>query len=233
MGDSKVLGELMHKQSRTILSFCLLMFAAIVVFAQANKEGVVTINGGSRTLFLKPPSRILFPDAPLPTGVVTIYSNLGKGDQAYNPNAGVGIVGKDAGQLLPQWVGIAFTPQADHLVQAIRVGATYVSGSNEMALLLDADDNGVPGAMLHAWKLSDLPEFGSCCVLQTREYVTGIPVKAGIQYWVVLRTMPQGTDTYGVWDDNFKETQGTWANDTGQGWHTSYQVLPAVGVYGQ
>jgi hypothetical protein len=223
----------MHKLSRSIISFCLVVFAAIGAFAQGNKDGVVTINGGSRALFLKPPSRILAPDAPLPAGVVIIYSNLGKGDQAYNPNAGVGIVGKDAGQLFPQWVGIAFTPKADHLVQGIQVAATYVSGSNEMALLLDADDNGIPGSTLHAWKLSNLPEFGSCCVLQTSKYPAGIPVKGGTQYWIVLRTMPQGTDTYGVWDDNFKETQGTWANNTGQGWHTSYQVLPAVGVYGQ
>jgi hypothetical protein len=218
---------------QSAISFCLVVFIAIGALAQANKDGVVTINGGSRTLFLKPPSRILTPNVPLPAGVVTIYSNLGTGNQTYNPNAGVGIVGKDAGQPLPQWVAIAFTPKADHLVQGIQVGATYVSGSNEMALLLDADDNGVPGATLHAWEITNLPEFGSCCVLQTRKYVTGVPVKAGTQYWVVLRTMPQGTDTYGVWDDNFKETQGTWANNTGQGWHTSYQVLPAVGVYGQ
>jgi hypothetical protein len=223
----------MHTLTRSVISFCLVLFAGIGVFAQTTKDGVVTINGGSRAIFLRPPSRILAPSAPLPAGVVTIYSNLGTGDQTYNPNAGVGIVGKDAGQPLPQWVGIAFTPTADHMVQAIRVGATYVSGSNEMALLLDADENGVPGAMLHAWKLSDLPNFGSCCILQTRKYLAGIPVKAGTQYWVVLRTMPQGTDTYGVWDDNFKEIQGTWANNTGQGWHASYQVLPAVGVYGQ
>ena len=223
----------MQKLSRSIVVSCLLMFAGIGVFAQTDKDGVVTINGGTRTLFLKPPSRIAGLAAPLPAGIVTIYSNLGKSDQTYNPNAGVGIVGKDAGQPLPQWVGIAFTPKADHLVQGIQVAATYVSGSNEMALLLDADDHGVPGAMLHAWMLSDLPKFGTCCVLQTRIYKAGIPVKAGVQYWVVLRTMPQGTDTYGVWDDNFNEIQGTWANNTGQGWHTSYQVLPGVGVYGK
>ena len=91
----------MQKVSRTIVAGCLLMFAGIGVFAQTNKDGVVTINGGTRTLFLKPPSRIASPAAPLPAGIVTIYSNLGKGDQAYNPNAGVGIVGKDAGQPLP------------------------------------------------------------------------------------------------------------------------------------
>lgn len=223
----------MHKLIRFIVSFFLLVFAALTVFAQNAKEGVATINGGGRVLFLKPPSHVTGPEVPLPPGVVTIYSNLGKGDQAYNPNAGVGIVGKDAGQPLRQWVGIAFTPTADHLVQAIRVAALYVSGTNEMAVRLDADDHGVPGATLYAWKLSDLPGFGSCCILQTRKHVAGIPVKAGTQYWVVLQNLPNHKDTYGVWDDNFNEIQGTWANNTGQGWHTSYQALPAVGVYGQ
>lgn len=222
----------MHRFMRSAVSFCLVILAGIGAVAQTNQDGVVTINGGSRTLFLKPPSRISAPVPALPPGVV-IYSNLGKGDNAYNGNAGVGIVGKDAGQPLPQWVGIAFTPNADHLVQAIQVAATYVSGSNEMALLLDADESGVPGAMLHAWELTDLPKFGTCCVLQTRTYKTGVPVKAGVQYWVVLRTMPKGTDTYGVWDDNFQGTQGKWANNTGQGWHASFQVLGGVGVYGQ
>jgi len=223
----------MHKLTRSTVSLCLMTFAGIGAVAQASKDGVLTINGGSRALFLAPPSRIIVPATPLPAGVITIYSNLGKGDQAYNAISGVGILGKDAGQPLPQWVGIAFTPTADHLVQGIQVGATYVSGTNEVALLLDEDNNGIPGAKLHAWELSNLPVFGSCCILQTSKYKAGVPVKAGAQYWVVLRTMPQGTDTYGVWNDNYKGLQGTWANNTGQGWHTSYQVLPAVGVYGQ
>ncbi len=108
-----------------------------------------------------------------------------------------------------------------------------MSGTNELALLLYTDDNGIPGTPIRAWKLANLPIFGTCCILQTRKYETGVPVKANTQYWVVLKTMPQARDTYGVWDDNFKGTQGTWANTTGQGWHTSFQVLPSVGVYGQ
>jgi hypothetical protein len=223
----------MHKLTQSIISVCLIILASAAVFAQNSKDGVATINGGSRTLFLKPPIHATGPEVPLPPGVVTIYSNLVKGAQSYNPNAGVGIVGKDAGQPLRQWVGIAFTPTEDHLVQAIQVAALYVSGTNEMAVLLDADDHGVPGETLYAWKLSDLPEFGSCCILQTRTHVAGTPVKAGTQYWVVLQNLLNHKDTYGVWDDNFNEIQGTWANNTGQGWHTSFQVLPAVGVYGK
>lgn len=224
-------GGFMNRNSKWIVSCCLVTLLAISAAAQSNKSGVVILNGGSRAIFVKPPIRVQTPP-PLPKGVV-IYSNLGKGDQAYNPNSGVGIVGPNAGQLFSQWVGIPFTPKGDHLVQAIQVAATYVSGTNQMGLLLDADDNGVPGKTLHAWELSNLPDFGACCPLQTSVYKAGVPVKGGTQYWVVLRTTPSGTDTYGVWDDNFAGTEGTWANNTGQGWSSSYQVLAAMGVYGQ
>ena len=215
-----------------ILSFCVVVFASTALCAQ-NKDGVLTINGGTRVLFLKPPTRIANSDDNLPAGLKVIYSNLGHGDQAYSSFAGVGIVGKDAGQPLPQWVGIAFTPKTDSVVQVVRVGAGYVSGTNQVAILLDEDDHNTPGHKLHAWAVSNLPEFGTCCVLQTKGDADGIAVKGGTQYWVVLRTLPQGSDTYGVWNDNYQELEGTWANNTGQGWHTSYQALPAVGVYGK
>jgi hypothetical protein len=221
----------MNRNAKWILLSCFLTFLTITATAQNKKDGVVIINGGARAIFVKP--AVQTQELPThPKGVV-IYTNLGQGEQAYNPNSGVGIVGPDAGQLFSQWVGIPFTPKGNHLVQAIQVAATYVSGTNEMGLLLTADANGVPGKTLHAWELSNLPDFGTCCTVQTRVYETGIPVKGGTQYWVVLRTTPSGSDTYGVWDDNFAGTEGTWANNTGQGWSSSYQTLAAMGVYGQ
>ena len=222
----------MNRRTTRIVSFCLVTLLTITAAAQSGKEGVVIINGGSRAVFVKPPVRLQEPAASHPKGVI-IYSNLGKGDQAYNPNSGVGIVGPGAGQLFPEAVGIPFTPKGNHLVQAIQVAATYVSGTNQMGLLLMTDANGIPGKVLHTWELSNLPDFGSCCTLQTRVYETGIPVNGGTQYWVVLRTTSSGTDTYGVWDDNFAGTEGTWANNTGQGWHSSFQTLAAMAVYGQ
>jgi len=194
-------------------------------------DGVVTTNGGLRTLFLKPPSHSALPSEPLPAGVITIYSNLGKGDQTYNPNAGVGILGPNAGQPWPQSVGCAFIPTKDHLVQAVRVGATYVQGTNGIIVSLNEDDNGIPGKALASGKFRNLPRFGSCCTLQTGKGKSGVQIKANTQYWVVLQ--PIADDTYAVWDDNFNEIQGTWSNTLGSGWNTSYQVLGAFGVYGQ
>lgn len=218
-------------QSKLFTVILLIAIVGITSLAVAQANDVVTINGGRKTLFLKPPSHSAVPSVALPAGVITIYSNLGQGDQTYNPNAGVGILGPNAGQPWPEEVGSAFTPTADHLVQAIRVGTTYVQGTNGIILSLNEDDHGIPGKQLAGGKFMNLPRFGSCCTLQTGKGASGVQIKANTQYWVVVR--PVAKDTYAVWNDNFNEVQGTWSNNIGSGWDTSYQVLGAFGVYGK
>ncbi len=199
--------------------------------AQAN-SGTVTINGGLRSLFVKPPVYSSRPVQSLPAGLVRIYGNLGQGDQTYNSISGPGILGRDvSGQPLPQAVATAFTPTADHVVQVIEVGATYVQGTNGIVVSLNEDNNGIPGKRLAAETFTNLPAFGSCCTLQIARNQAGIPVNANTQYWVVVA--PLASDTYCVWNDNYRGIQGTWANDTGQGWHASIQVLESLAVFGQ
>jgi hypothetical protein len=209
----------------TILSLCM---SAV---AQTAKDGTVTINGGRNAIFVGPPAYRTSPSNPLPAGVVTIYSNLGKGNNTYNAISGVGILGPDAGQPWPQSVGTAFTPTQDHLAQAVQVGVTYVQGTNGVIVSLNEDSNGIPGKQLAAKTFTNLPAFGSCCILQTGKGASGIPVKANTQYWIVVR--PIANDTYCVWNDNYQGLQGTWANNIGQGWTSSYQVLGSMGVYGK
>jgi hypothetical protein len=165
--------------------------------------------------------------------LVTIYSNLGKRKNVYNAIAGVGILGPDAGQPWPESVGCGFRPKADHMVTEIQVGATYVQGTNTLVVSLNEDNKGIPGKALHTWRFSNLPTFGSCCTLQTAKYAKGIPVKKGKLYWVVLSPQQKFKDTYDVWNNNFAGTQGTFSNNMGSGWNSSYQVLGAFGVFGE
>jgi len=165
--------------------------------------------------------------------LVKIYSNLGKGSNVYNSIAGVGILGPDAGQPWPQSVGCGFRPKADHTVTEIQVGATYVQGTNTLVVSLNEDNKGIPGKALHTWHFSNLPTFGSCCTLQTAKYSKGIPLKKGKLYWVVLSPQKKFQDTYDVWNNNFAGTQGTFSNNIGSGWNSSYQVLGAFGVFGK
>jgi len=211
----------------------LLAFANLGAQAQASGDGVITINGGRNTILMRDASQIITPATVPSSKLVKIYSNLGKGSQVYNAVAGVGILGTDAGQPWPQEVGSGFRPTANHLVTEIRVGATYVQGTNVLVVSLNQDNQGIPGKPLHTWHFSNLPVFGDCCTLETAKYAKGIPVKKGKLYWVVLSPKKQFQDTYDVWNDNFAETQGTWANNIGSGWHSSYQVLGAFGVFGK
>jgi hypothetical protein len=205
----------------------------VAAWGQTGNDGVVKLNAGRNVILMRAPSQPSIPAVGPSPGLVTIYSNLGKGRKVYNQNAGVGVLGNDAGQMLPEMVGTAFRPKADHVVTEIQVGATHVQGTNTLVVSLNQDNKGIPGKVLHTWHFSNLPVFGSCCTLQTAKYAKGIPVKKGKLYWVVLRPQVKFQDTYDVWDDNFAEKQGTWANNTGTGWNASYQVLGSLGVFGK
>ncbi len=221
---------MIRRRSSLIVNFLLLAIAlSTAAVGQNAKEGTVTINGGRNAIFVHPPAYSISPANP--TGVVTIYTNLGTGNKTYNAISGVGILGPDAGQPLPQSVGTAFTPTKDHLVQAVQVGVTYVQGTNGVIVSLNLDENGVPGKQIAARTFTNLPNFGSCCTLQTGIGQSGYQLKANTQYWIVVQ--PIANDTYCVWNDNYNGTQGRWANNTGQGWHSSLQVLESTGVYGQ
>jgi len=218
-------------RSSVIGSALVVLALASLATAQTASDGTITINGGRNAIFVKPPTFSTLHHQNLPEKSVVIYSNLGQGDQVYNSISGVGILGPDAGQPLPEAVATAFTPTADHLVQGVSVGVTYVQGTNGVVVSLSEDNSGIPGKQLASETFLNLPLFGSCCTLQTIKGNSGIQVKANTQYWVVVR--PVASDTYCVWNDNFRGVQGTWANTTGQGWHSSFQVLESLAVYGQ
>jgi|SRR5579863_359507 len=209
------------------------LMLAGAAWAQAAGDGVVTINGGRNTILMRAPSEPFVPAVTESSKLVKIYSNLGTGSHVYNAIAGVGILGPDAGQPWPESVGCGFRPKADHMVTEIQVGATYVQGTNTLVVSLNENNKGIPGKALHTWHFSNLPTFGSCCTLQSAKYAKGIPVKKGKLYWVVLSPQQKFKDTYDVWNNNFAGTQGTFSNNIGSGWNSSYQVLGAFGVFGK
>lgn len=219
-------------QSGVLICLGMLLLANVAAWGQATNDGIITINGGETTLLMRAPSQTFTPAIAPSPDLITIYSNLGTGTKVYNAVAGYGILGPDAGQPWPQWVGCGFRPKADRIVTEIRVGATYVQGTNGLVMSLNEDNNHTPGKALHTWRFANLPTFGSCCTLQTGKYAAGIKVKKGTLYWVVLR--PSSKDTYDVWNNNFKGLQGAFSNNIGSGWtKQSFQTLGAFGVFGR
>jgi len=212
----------------------MILFANLAASAQAGSDGVITINGGRSTVLMRTPSQTITPAAPASSKLVKIYSNLGTGNNVYNAAVGYGIFGTDAGQPWPQSVGCGFRPKADHTVTEVQVGATYLQGPNSLLVSLNEDNHHKPGKALHTWRFSNLPTFGTCCMLQNGKFAAGIKVKKGRMYWVVLRPQPQHQDTYDVWNNDFNNLQGPFSNNIGSGWtQQSVQTLGAFAVFGK
>jgi hypothetical protein len=222
------------KLSGMLVGLGILMLANVSTLAQANHDGAIKLDGGRNAILMRVPSQPFTPAVTPSPGLSMIYSTLGKGKNVYSTFSGFGILGTDTGQMLPQMVANGFRPTADHIVTEVQVGATHLQGTNVLVVSLNADNFGVPGKALHTWHFSNLPVVWSCCTLQTGKYAKGIKIKKGKLYWVVLRPEQQFQDTWDVWADNYAEKQGKYfSNNTGSGWNTSYQVLSAVGVFGQ
>jgi hypothetical protein len=219
--------------SRIVVGWAILVLASAAVWAQAN-DGVIRLNGGRSAILRRAPAQPFTPAALPPSNLVKIYSTLGKGQHVYSTHSGIGVLGTDTGEILPEMVANGFRPKADHIVTEVQVGATHLQGTNVLVVSLNQDNNGVPGKALHTWHFSDLPVVWSCCTLQTGRYAKGIPVKKGKLYWVVLRPEKKFQDTWDIWADNFAQKQGKYfSNNTGSGWNTSYQMLGALGVFGK
>jgi hypothetical protein len=226
----------MTKKMVSGLFICLgiLVVANVVASAQASKDGVIKLNGGQSAILRRGPAQPFTPAVLASSKLVKIYSTLGTGDNVYSTQSGVGVLGTDTGEILPEMVGNGFRPKADHVVTEIQVGVWHFQGTNVLVVSLNQDNHGVPGKALHTWHFSDLPVIWSCCTLQTGKYAKGIPVKKGKLYWVVLRPNKQFQDTWDIWADNFAGKQGRlWANNTGSGWNSSYQMLGGYGVFGK
>jgi hypothetical protein len=95
------------------------------------------------------------------------------------------------------WQAEAFTPAADAVVTEIDTSlGRQSSGNAGIELGLYADANGVPGKKIKSYHVSQLPAYGQCCGVSTATDKSGISVKAGVQYWVVVSTTPKDVDVY-------------------------------------
>lgn len=164
-------------------------------------------------------------------GLVTIFSSMAskypKGE--YWCCTGYNVMGSQSG-VGEQWMGAAFTPDADHTVTRIEVGVGYSEqGPNGVVISLNEDKGGMPGKALKTWNVSGLPTFGACCVVVAETDKSGIPITAGKQYWLVLSTNSKEAQTVDGWNvsDADQVDQANLASFDGTIWHT-FQAAPGV-----
>jgi hypothetical protein len=196
-------------REKTLLTLTLTLFALILTsvtaFAARKNKGEVVPSKDGRMISITngapAPSRAQAP--PSHAGLVTIFDNIGttypKG--TYWCCEGASITGPNASPFLPEyWLAVAFTPTADHIVTQLEVAIGLFRGKDELFLSLYNDVGGLPGAAVKTWLMRGLPTFGTCCAVDTKSDGTGIPVTAGTQYWIVVGTTGDNSDTFADWN---------------------------------
>ena len=189
---------------RTLLTLIVLALASVTVFA-AGKDNAVLSRDGRTTIATKRAQAVTRTTAPSDAALVKIFDNIGtaypKG--TYWCCEGYTITGPTALSGFPEyWEAGAFTPSANHTVTKVEVAVGFVEGTNGLVLSINNDASGVPGTAIKSWSLSGLPTFGSCCVVEARGDSAGIPVTAGTQYWIVLKTNSKESTTWAAFNVN-------------------------------
>jgi len=186
-----------------LLALTVLILASVTALAASN-DGVVMSKDGRRTIATKR-TQLVTREPSSDAGLVTIFNTIGskypKG--TYWCCEGATITGPTALSGFPEyWEAGGFTADADHTVTKVKVAVGFVEGTNGLVLSLNADAGGVPGTALKSWKLSGLPNFGSCCTVESKSDSAGISIKAGTPYWIVLKTSSKESNTWAAWNVN-------------------------------
>lgn len=220
--------------TNAVLCSTLLALASMAAFAaQDRTNGAIIINGGKEAIatHVQVPFHPANPDR---AKLKTIYSNLGTGTNVYTAGAGWTVCGPNS-NICTQWVAMPFTPKAKALVTKIEAAVGWFAGTNELVLSLYSDSKGLPGKAIRNWHVKNMPNFGTCCTLNTVRSKKGLAVRKGKQYWVVASTDSTDTNLGAAWNFTYNNAQGSWANSNNQGstWNTQGGTLGALGVFGR
>ena len=217
---------------RTLLSLTALILVGVLAVSAASQTGIITINGGRTTVSMqgqlgKVQSRV----QPLAPGLVTIYSNLGPAGSEYDCCVGWTVSGARSQVGASIYSAMAFTPNANYAVGRIDLAAGNVSGSNGVVVTLTDDQGGVPGNIIHTWRLTNLTTFGTCCTLEDLQGGSQAVITGGVQYWIVGRALQP--DTWDAWNYNDTGATGTGAQKYNGTWSVfPGSTLGALAVYG-
>jgi hypothetical protein len=214
-----------------VLCLAVLALASVTALA-ADKSGISTSKDGRQTYSAKVSGYIpgMLPDA----GLKVIYNNISTYPlgrywccSGWTISASGSIIGAQFADAMP------FTPTSNAHVTKIVVGVGYVTGTNGVTVSLNDDNNGLPGDPIASFDLSNLPTFGTCCVLEIQNYSPGTAVTKGTQYWIVVTTGPNTPDTWDAWNQNdTNETSQTFAFQDNGVWSITSGILGSFAVFG-
>jgi len=219
-----------------MMMFALAWAAAVTGSAQAASSTAVTLSPDKRIVYAPSAHRAISPYRASRPGQTVIFDNLatldpkgaymdGTGFAFGGPNSAIGFAALAA----------AFTPTQAATVTEVDVAAGYISGAKRDVLVtLYEDTSGKPGSKL--WEgHGRMPIDGYCCKIVALDVATGPQLAPGAQYWIGLRALPNGTDTFAAWlfDVADQVDAAPSAVNVGSGWMVS-PALPnvAFAIYG-
>jgi hypothetical protein len=232
------------KRNLVVIHSALAMGLMCFTLGNANAQISKTGRGeGAMASTTPPKASAVIPDAnpaaeePLPPAATLIYSNFGTGTNLYNAGTGWTEAGEEANDY-PLAEAMSFTPATDFVLVRISAALTYVTGTNGVKLVLAADNgSGLPGKILYAASFSNLPDFGTCCTVQTAKLTptrtSYVVLEGGKTYW--LYPVPADTTSYLVWNYDTTNLGGNGAvsKDYGKTWTTApLQPFGAFDLYG-
>jgi hypothetical protein len=216
---------------RTVFAVTALLVSTAVL--AASPKGPIGPNGiiasPDGVAFATRPSTLHYAQPPIATaGLTKIFDNLSHyPDGVYWCCTSFIISGTKSEFAAQSWIAAPFTPTANLTVSKIVLGLGYVSGKNAVVVTLNSDSAGLPGSELGSTTISGLADFPGCCLVAQAKG-QGVPVSAGQQYWVVVKTNSSNSDTWAGWAFNDTEQVNltSVAVNSGSGW----EPLPSLGA---
>ena len=175
--------------ARAVLCVAVLALASVTLLAQT-VPGVVTINGGKNTVVLHSGSRSATQKHVEPAGK-PFFTDFVSGSTPYN--CFVGYTVSDGAPINTEFTPASqFTSAKTGTTSAIRIAASFVTGTNGARVTLDKDCKGVPCGTVDKTHLcrgtiSSLPPAGQQCTV-IKAFKCVAQLTKGKNYWVYMES---------------------------------------------
>jgi len=168
---------------------------------------------------------------PFGPNAIRIHGNLGDGSNVYDCCIGLTVAGRASIVGRSAVTANAFEPGDNYTVTGIALALTHAAAPNIYNVSLNADNAGVPGAVLREWTVTNLAWFGTCCGVVVVRSWSALPITQGTRYWVVAST--ESHNTLGAWNLNSRGAVGPVAQQVDGTWVPFGYVQGALAVYGK
>lgn len=212
-------------------ALCLIALVFSIPALAGSRNGITT-SKDKRLTFASPSVRSI--PGPDLIAAKIIYNNISRVELGrYNCCTGYTISGPDS-PVADTWAhAMPFTPAVNDTIKKVLVAVGYVTGTNGVTVSVNEDAGGLPGNALQTFSLIGLQNFGSCCLVEIAD-AHRIPVAAGTQYWVVVATSDDTSDTWDAWNWNVTDqTAQPYAFFNNGVWQQASGILSAFAVLGQ